>query len=108
MFDSAINILDNNIFNFFPADSISYQSVMAILEHHRLINQNDNAPVIKPKQLTALIHDIFYAAEKLGNFKEFSTTFNLERSISTLSNFLWNIFDWFVHIFNNLQHLNGI
>ena len=65
--------------------------MLVILEHHQL-KQTDNAPVIRPQQLTSLIHDIFYAAEKLGIFKDYSN-FNLDTAVATLSNWFWNIFD---------------
>lgn len=58
------------------------------MERHRL----HNAPVIRPTQLTALLHDIFYASDKMGMFQG-QDNFDIDRAVGQLSNLFWNIFD---------------
>jgi EF hand len=48
--------------------------------------------VIKPFQLTALIHDIYFAAEKLGYYSD-RTDFALDHNCALVSTFMWNLFD---------------
>lgn len=60
------------------------------MEHHKLV-QIDTMPQVKPVQLTSLIFDIYYAAEKLELFK--GVQFDLQKSCCMMTNFLWNIFD---------------
>lgn len=61
------------------------------MERHRL-HQTDNAPVIRPTQLTALLHDIFYASDKMGLLQR-QDNFDVDRAAHQLANLLWNIFD---------------
>lgn len=68
-----------------------YKLVVAVLERHG-INDGDNNLMIPPFQLTSLIHDVFYAAENLGNFTK-TPDYTLESATAVLSNFFWNIFD---------------
>lgn len=81
------------------------------MERHRL-RHTDNAPLVRAAQLTALLHDIFYAAEKMGLTNQPTTTasssstskqmmpsfstsaaFCLDDVVATAANLLWNIFD---------------
>lgn len=61
------------------------------MDRHRL-HQTDNAPVIRPTQLTALIHDIFYASDKMGLLQG-DENFDIDRVVGQLANLFWNIFD---------------
>lgn len=79
------------------AINIPYEFVISVLSHHGL-NQNDNAPALKPMQLTGLLHDIYFAAEKCRHFSQ-CDDFNLERCTAMLSNFFWCIFDPYVFSF---------
>lgn len=86
---------------------IPYSTITNIMERHRL-RHTDNAPLVRPDQLTALLHDIFYAADKMGllNGSSESTAtntapanteaphaFSVDRAVETLSHLLWNVFD---------------
>lgn len=73
------------------------------------MRHTDNAPLVRAAQLTALLHDIFYAAEKMGLAGNSNSTappttsgdprphaaptFSIEGAVETLSNLLWNVFD---------------
>lgn len=70
---------------------IPFHMVTAILEHHQLV-QVDTSPSIKPIQLTSVVFDVFYAAEKLGMFDDFPE-FELQSACAMIATFLWNIFD---------------
>uniref|UniRef100_A0A1B0CB43 ZZ-type domain-containing protein n=2 Tax=Lutzomyia longipalpis TaxID=7200 RepID=A0A1B0CB43_LUTLO len=72
--------------------SIPYHVVLSILERHHLGPSVDDAPVIKPAQLTSLLHDIFYANDKLKCFTN-EQNFDVEEATGLLANFLWNVFD---------------
>ena len=65
--------------------------ISTVLERHRL-HQIDDAPLLRPTVLTALLHDIFYAAEKMGLFLE-CENFQLKTACSVLANLFWNVFD---------------
>jgi hypothetical protein len=54
--------------------------------------QSDDSPLIKPVQLTSLIHDIFYAAEKMGYYAE-QPEFDLDHTCAMVANLFWNLFD---------------
>ncbi|XP_055713853.1 dystrobrevin beta [Phlebotomus papatasi] len=71
---------------------IPFHVVLSILERHQLGQIVDDAPVIKPGQLTSVLHDIFYANDKLKCFAE-EKGFDVEEATGLLANFLWNIFD---------------
>lgn len=71
---------------------IPFQTVCTILERHRL-SQIDSAPSIKPTQLTALLHDIYFAAEQLGYYAELAQQPDREALISTLAGLLWSVYD---------------
>lgn len=81
---------------FAVAVNIPYNFVTSVLNHYGL-NQCDNAPSLKPTQLTSLLHDIYFAAEKCGQFSQ-SVDFNLERCTAMLTNLLWSIFDPYVFV----------
>lgn len=68
---------------------IPFQCAISIITKHKNGSSQES---LSPKQLTAVIHDIFYAAEKLGLYIE-QKNFNLHSAISILCNLLWNIFD---------------
>uniref|UniRef100_A0A8D8KBA0 Dystrophin, isoforms A/C/F/G/H n=2 Tax=Culex pipiens TaxID=7175 RepID=A0A8D8KBA0_CULPI len=71
---------------------IPFQTICTILERHRL-NQIDSAPSIKPSQLTAVLHDVYFAAEQLGYFAELVQQPDRDALISTLAGLLWSVFD---------------
>ncbi|XP_058063622.1 uncharacterized protein LOC131213570 [Anopheles bellator] len=72
--------------------TIPFEMVCSILKHHQL-NLIDSAPSVKPAQLTAAIHDIFYAANQVGRFEELSSVPNTETAIALLVSFFWAVFD---------------
>lgn len=74
------------------AVNIPYDICVAILEHHGFNHQTANSPAIKPNQLTAILHDIYFAAEKCGHFAQ-SINFDLGRCSALLAGFLWAVFD---------------
>lgn len=78
------------------AVNIPYNFVTSVLNHFGL-NQCDNAPSLKPSQITSILHDIYFAAEKCGHFSQ-SVDFNLERCTVMLANLLWSIFDPWVFV----------
>lgn len=57
------------------------------------MNQIDSAPSIKPSQLTAVLHDVYFAAEQLGYFAELTQQPDRDALISTLAGLLWSVFD---------------
>uniref|UniRef100_A0A1Q3EXS7 Putative dystrophin-like protein n=1 Tax=Culex tarsalis TaxID=7177 RepID=A0A1Q3EXS7_CULTA len=71
---------------------IPFQTVCTILERHRL-NEIDSGPSVKPSQLTAVLHDVYYAAEQLGYYAELAQQPDREALISTLAGLLWSVFD---------------
>ena len=75
----------------FVAVNIPYSLVITVLNHHGF-SQCDNVPVLKPRQLIAIIHDIYFAAHKCDLFIE-SVDFHLKRCTSMLANFFWCIYD---------------
>lgn len=72
-------------------NTIPYATVVAVLERHCL-QHTDNAPLLRPDQLTAILHDIFFAADKAGLISE-RQDFVLERAVAMVANLMWNIFD---------------
>ncbi|XP_055615348.1 dystrophin [Toxorhynchites rutilus septentrionalis] len=71
---------------------IPFQTICGILERHRL-NLIDSAPSIKPTQLTAVLHDIYFAAEQLGYFAELNHPPDRETSVATLAGLFWAVYD---------------
>ncbi|XP_058442823.1 dystrobrevin alpha isoform X2 [Malaya genurostris] len=71
---------------------IPFQTVCSILERHCL-NQVDSAPSVKPAQLTAVLHDIYFAAEHLSYFVDLDQPPDHESLISTLAGLFWAVFD---------------
>lgn len=63
--------------------------------NHYGFNQSDNVPVLKAFQLTSLLHDIYFAADKCDYFAQ-SVDFNLDRCTAILANFFWSVFDPYV------------
>lgn len=75
----------------FYTSNIPYKLILAVLERYNL-NQIDPNYMVPPFQLTSLIHDMYFACEKLGHFTK-SVSYNLETATAVLSDFFWNIFD---------------
>lgn len=75
----------------FYTSSIPYKLILAVLERYN-ITQIDPNYMVPPFQLTSLIHDMYFACEKLGHFTK-SVSYNLETATAVLSDFFWNIFD---------------
>ncbi|KXJ77496.1 hypothetical protein RP20_CCG007406 [Aedes albopictus] len=71
---------------------IPFQTVCTILERHRF-NQIDSAPSIKPIQLTAVLHDVYFAAEQLGCFADLAQQPDREALIATLAGLFWAVYD---------------
>ena len=68
---------------------IPFRSAMSIISKHKAGSSQES---VSPSQLTAIIHDIFFATEKAGFYIDHKG-FTLKSAISILSNLLWNIFD---------------
>lgn len=94
MIPSDIYILINSSISLHSAVNIPYSLVSSVLNHHGFI-QCDNVPVLKPSNLTALIHDTYFAASKCDLFKQ-SINFNLDRCTAMLANLFWNVYDPYV------------
>lgn len=75
---------------FLLANNIPYKLVLAVMDRHGM--HDDVNLMVPPFQLTSLIHDIFFACEKLGHFTKVFT-YSLESATAILSNLFWNIFD---------------
>lgn len=73
------------------ASNIPYTLVLAVMERHG-IRDGDVNLMVPPFQLTSLIHDVYYACEKLGHFTKLAS-YTLESATAILSNFFWNIYD---------------
>lgn len=71
---------------------IPYQMICTILERHQLC-QIDSTPSIKPAQLTAVLHDIYFAAEQLGYFTDLVHNFDRESAVATLAGLFWAVYD---------------
>ncbi|XP_023306701.2 dystrobrevin beta isoform X1 [Lucilia cuprina] len=75
----------------FFTSNIPYKLVLAVMERHG-IRDGDVNLMVPPFQLTSLIHDVYYACEKLGHFTKLPL-YSLESATAILSNFFWNIYD---------------
>ncbi|XP_068158970.1 dystrotelin [Drosophila tropicalis] len=79
----------------FHTSKIPYKLILAILDRHGMsattASMNLNL-MVPPFQLTSLIHDIYFACEKLGHFSK-NSSYQLERNTQLLANFFWNIYD---------------
>uniref|UniRef100_A0A182T388 ZZ-type domain-containing protein n=1 Tax=Anopheles maculatus TaxID=74869 RepID=A0A182T388_9DIPT len=71
---------------------IPFDMVHSILNRHQL-NLIDSAPSIKPSQLTSVVHDIYFAATRMGYFDELPTRPNLDAICAILAGFFWAVFD---------------
>uniref|UniRef100_A0A182MT79 ZZ-type domain-containing protein n=1 Tax=Anopheles culicifacies TaxID=139723 RepID=A0A182MT79_9DIPT len=71
---------------------IPFEMVHSILNRHQL-HLIDSAPSIKPSQLTSVVHDIYYAATRMGYFDELTVRPNLEAVSGILASFFWAVFD---------------
>ncbi|XP_049543887.1 dystrobrevin alpha [Anopheles darlingi] len=72
--------------------TIPFELVCSILDRHQL-NLIDSAPSVKPAPLTAAIHDIYFAAARMGYFDELTTTPDPSMASALLASFLWAVFD---------------
>ncbi|XP_050082420.1 dystrophin [Anopheles aquasalis] len=72
--------------------TIPFELVCSILDRHQL-NLIDSAPSVKPAPLTAAIHDIYFAAARMGYFDELTTAPNPGTASALLASFLWAVFD---------------
>uniref|UniRef100_A0A182Y4X9 Uncharacterized protein n=1 Tax=Anopheles stephensi TaxID=30069 RepID=A0A182Y4X9_ANOST len=71
---------------------IPFDMVHSILNRHQL-NLIDSAPSIKPSQLTSVVHDIYFAATRMGYFDELPARPNLDAICAILAGFFWAVFD---------------
>ncbi|XP_050067566.1 dystrotelin [Anopheles maculipalpis] len=71
---------------------IPFDMVHSILNRHQL-NLIDSAPSIKPSQLTSIVHDIYFAATRMGYFDELPIRPNLDAICAILAGFFWAVFD---------------
>ncbi|XP_017115123.1 dystrophin [Drosophila elegans] len=74
----------------FHSGKIPYKLVLAILERHNLSGGLEL--MVPPFQLTSLLHDVYFACEKLGHFNQ-DLNYQLDRATGLLANFLWNVYD---------------
>ncbi|KAG5675838.1 hypothetical protein PVAND_005708 [Polypedilum vanderplanki] len=68
---------------------ISYRVVVSIVQKHK---SEASSQQITPRELTAIVSDIFFAMEKAGLYED-NKNFRLETAVSILTNFLWNVYD---------------
>uniref|UniRef100_A0A182XNF8 ZZ-type domain-containing protein n=1 Tax=Anopheles quadriannulatus TaxID=34691 RepID=A0A182XNF8_ANOQN len=71
---------------------IPFEMVHSILNRHQL-NLIDSAPSIKPGQLASVVHDVYFAAARMGYFDELPARPNLDAASALLAGFLWAVFD---------------
>uniref|UniRef100_A0A182R7H0 ZZ-type domain-containing protein n=1 Tax=Anopheles funestus TaxID=62324 RepID=A0A182R7H0_ANOFN len=71
---------------------IPFEMVHSILNRHQL-NLIDSAPSIKPSQLISVVHDIYFAATRMGYFDELTAPPNLDAVSAILASFFWAVFD---------------
>ncbi|KAM8720086.1 hypothetical protein ACLKA7_006180 [Drosophila subpalustris] len=79
----------------FHTSKIPYKLVLAILERHGMPASSGNCNLnlmVPPFQLTSLLHDIYFACEKLGHFTK-TPNYQLDTATGLLANFFWNIYD---------------
>lgn len=76
------------MFIIISAFSIPFRCAISIISKHKSGSEAD----ISPSQLSNIIHDIFFASEKAGFYAEYKS-FHLQKAVSILCNFLWNVFD---------------
>uniref|UniRef100_A0A1A9WCB7 ZZ-type domain-containing protein n=1 Tax=Glossina brevipalpis TaxID=37001 RepID=A0A1A9WCB7_9MUSC len=75
----------------FFTNNVPYKLILAVMERHGILECDVNL-MVPPFQLTSLIHDIYYACEKLGHFSDI-LDYSLESATTLLANFFWNIYD---------------
>ncbi|XP_040172656.1 dystrobrevin-1 [Anopheles arabiensis] len=71
---------------------IPFEMVHSILNRHQL-NLIDSAPSIKPGQLASVVHDVYFAAARMGYFDDLPARPNLDAASALLAGFLWAVFD---------------
>lgn len=84
-----------NWFPFFPplsAAFIPYKLILAVLERHNIRDADANL-MIPPFQLTSLLHDVYFASERFGFFKNMASLKLLKSTTIMLANLFWDIFD---------------
>nr|ACN94064.1 discontinuous actin hexagon [Drosophila melanogaster] len=74
----------------FHTGKIPYKLVLAILDRHNLSGGLEL--MVPPFQLTSLLHDVYFACEKLGHFNQ-DANYKLDRATGLLANFFWNVYD---------------
>ncbi|XP_016953003.1 dystrophin-1 [Drosophila biarmipes] len=74
----------------FHTSKIPYKLVLAILDRHNLSGGLEL--MVPPFQLTSLLHDVYFACEKLGHFNQ-KADYQLDRTSGLLANFFWNVYD---------------
>lgn len=79
---------------FFAAKHIPFNVCDGVFRQHRL-QFGDNISLLKSdEKLTAIIHDILFAAEKLGHFNIQMLGLNVQQTTENIANFMWYAFDW--------------
>lgn len=86
-------------FPLLSAHTIPFNLVLSVMERHQLIC--DDNRTIKSASVISLLHDIFYAADKLSLISKplhwqeghVASTFDADRKASLLSSFLATVFD---------------
>ncbi|KAH8247954.1 hypothetical protein KR038_010869, partial [Drosophila bunnanda] len=74
----------------FHTGKIPYKLLLAILERHGMSGSWEL--MVPPFQLTSLLHDVYFACEKLGHFAQ-DSCYQLDRATGMLANFFWNVYD---------------
>lgn len=72
----------------FAAHCIPFQYAASIIDRHK----SGSSQSVNASELTSIVHDIYFAAEKAGLYLE-TVKFDLSSAISVLCNLLWNVFD---------------
>ena len=88
-------------YDLLPAHTIPFNLVLSVMERHHQMIYDDNR-VIKLENLSSLLHDVFYAADKLSlipkepfQWQEDSATtpFDADSQSLLLTSFLATVFD---------------
>ncbi|KAH8289409.1 hypothetical protein KR054_004615 [Drosophila jambulina] len=74
----------------FHTGKIPYKLLLALLERHGMSGSWEL--MVPPFQLTSLLHDVYFACEKLGHFA-LDPCYQLDRATGMLANFFWNVYD---------------
>lgn len=95
-----VSSISNTIYPL-AASKIPFNLVLSVMERHQQMIFDDDNRTIKSPQLNSLLHDIFYAADKLSLLTEpldwskdpVLPAFDADRQASLLASYLASVFD---------------